>query len=263
MKEKQSYERPSTLFRERGAYLAPGERVYARTPAVLPPMAEDEMPNRLGLARWLVSPANPLTARVAVNRAWEQFFGRGLVETSEDFGTQGAATVPPGTPRLAGDRVRATAVEPEGAPPPDRHLGRVPAGRAGHASPAGEGSQQSPDRERAAIPDGGRDGARRHAGGRGTAQREDRRAQRLSRSAGRYLGQPVQRRQMGHESGRRPLSARALHVRAPNVAVSKLHDLRCDQPRALHGPASADEHAAAGADTSQRRGLDGGGTRAG
>jgi hypothetical protein len=91
MKEKQSYERPSTPFRERGAFLSPGERVYAGTPRVLPPMAEDEMPNRLGLARWLVNPANPLTARVTVNRAWEQFFGRGLVETSEDFGTQGAA----------------------------------------------------------------------------------------------------------------------------------------------------------------------------
>ncbi len=91
MRERQSYERPSTPFRERGAFLSPGERVFAATPAVLPPMGNDEMPNRLGLARWLVSPANPLTARVTVNRAWEQFFGRGLVETSEDFGTQGAA----------------------------------------------------------------------------------------------------------------------------------------------------------------------------
>ena len=91
MRERQSYERPSTPFRERGAFLAPGERVYARTPAALPPIGADEMPNRLGLARWLVSPTNPLTGRVTVNRAWEQFFGRGLVETSEDFGTQGAA----------------------------------------------------------------------------------------------------------------------------------------------------------------------------
>jgi mono/diheme cytochrome c family protein len=91
MKERPTHERPSTPFRERGAFMSPGERVYAGTPEVLPPMGPALMPNRLGLARWLVSPQNPLTARVTVNRAWEQFFGRGLVETSEDFGTQGAA----------------------------------------------------------------------------------------------------------------------------------------------------------------------------
>jgi hypothetical protein len=95
MKERSSYERPSTPFRERGAYLSPGDRVYAGTPSVLPPMTDSQMPNRLGLARWLVSPANPLAARVTANRAWEQFFGRGLVETSEDFGTQGAALTHP------------------------------------------------------------------------------------------------------------------------------------------------------------------------
>jgi hypothetical protein len=69
LRERQSHDRPSTMLRERGAYLSPGERVYANTPAALPPMTDDEMPNRLGLARWLVSPSNPLTARVSSSSA--------------------------------------------------------------------------------------------------------------------------------------------------------------------------------------------------
>ena len=97
LRERTSHERPSTFLRERGSFLAKGERVSAGTPAILPNLPEDAMPNRLGLAMWLVDAGNPLTARVTVNRAWEQFFGRGLVETSEDFGAQGS---PPTHPEL-------------------------------------------------------------------------------------------------------------------------------------------------------------------
>ncbi|HVF27268.1 MAG TPA: DUF1553 domain-containing protein, partial [Pyrinomonadaceae bacterium] len=89
MSERPSYERPSTHLRVRGGFLNLGEKVYANVPAVLHSLPEKELPNRLGFARWLVDENNPLVARVAVNRFWEQFFGRGIVETSEDFGTQG------------------------------------------------------------------------------------------------------------------------------------------------------------------------------
>jgi hypothetical protein len=90
MREPPTFERPSTYFRVRGSYLNKGERVYADVPSFLHPMPASRMPNRLGLAYWLVDPENPLVARVTVNRIWEQYFGRGIVETSEDFGTQGA-----------------------------------------------------------------------------------------------------------------------------------------------------------------------------
>lgn len=77
-----------TFMLDRGEYLKPKEKVTFSTPGFLPPLPKDAPQNRLGLAQWLVSPENPLTARVAVNRAWQTIFGTGLVKTAEDFGVQ-------------------------------------------------------------------------------------------------------------------------------------------------------------------------------
>ncbi|MCX6588408.1 MAG: DUF1553 domain-containing protein [Acidobacteria bacterium] len=77
----------------RGAYDQKRARVDASTPSVLPPMPAGLPRNRLGLAQWLVSQENPLTARVAVNRMWQELFGDGLVRTAEDFGSQGQPPV--------------------------------------------------------------------------------------------------------------------------------------------------------------------------
>lgn len=79
----------------RGSFLSPGDVVTPGTPEALPAMPAGEPANRLGLARWLVSADNPLTARVTVNRVWAEVFGRGLVATDEDFGARGAAPTHP------------------------------------------------------------------------------------------------------------------------------------------------------------------------
>jgi hypothetical protein len=81
----------------RGVYSDKGEKVEAGTPAILPPMPADAPKNRLGLARWLNDPANPLPARVTMNRTWYYFFGTGIVETPDDFGIMGAR---PSHPKL-------------------------------------------------------------------------------------------------------------------------------------------------------------------
>jgi hypothetical protein len=87
-----SWERPSLAYADiltRGIYSARTERVEANTPHYLPPLTPGESHNRLALAKWTVSADNPLTARVTVNRMWNEMFGAGLVETTEDFGIMG------------------------------------------------------------------------------------------------------------------------------------------------------------------------------
>ncbi len=73
----------------RGIYDKHGDQVQAGVPSILPSLPAEVAKNRLALARWLVDPKHPLTARVVVNRYWQMFFGTGLVKTAEDFGVQG------------------------------------------------------------------------------------------------------------------------------------------------------------------------------
>lgn len=88
--------RPAYILK-RGEYDQKGERVARDTPAFLPPFPATAPRDRLGFAQWLLAPDHPLTARVAVNRFWQQCFGTGLVKTAEDFGTRGE---PPSHPEL-------------------------------------------------------------------------------------------------------------------------------------------------------------------
>jgi len=88
---------PTAKVLFRGQYDQPREEVKPGTFSVLPPMPKDAPANRLGLAQWLIAPENPLTARVAVNRFWQEVFGTGIVRTAEDFGSTGE---PPSHPEL-------------------------------------------------------------------------------------------------------------------------------------------------------------------
>ena len=86
-----------TFVLARGDYRNQTEKVQPGVPSVLPPLPKDAPLNRLTLARWLVDPSHPLTARVAINRFWQMYFGLGLVKTQEDFGVRGE---PPSNPAL-------------------------------------------------------------------------------------------------------------------------------------------------------------------
>ena len=95
--EERADQKPFAHTLYRGAYDQKRDRVEASTPTVLPPMATALPRNRLGFARWLFTEEHPLTARVAVNRMWQEIFGVGLVKTADDFGSQGE---PPTHPQL-------------------------------------------------------------------------------------------------------------------------------------------------------------------
>lgn len=90
LRERPVYQKRKTFVFERGEWFSPGKEVNAGTPAIMNPFGNKNPSNRYGLALWLTDKKNPLVARTMVNRVWEQIFGKGLIETLEDLGTQGS-----------------------------------------------------------------------------------------------------------------------------------------------------------------------------
>ena len=213
-------------------------------------------PDRLDLARWLVDRRNPLTARVVVNRIWQVYFGRGLVETDNDFGTQGSY---PSHPELL-DWLACELMDcdwnEKRDPPADRELGDV------SRRPRATGSdaqaidpdnrllwRQSRLRLDAELI---RDAALQCSG---LLDDQDRRPERLPAAA--RWGDDPRPDEAALGGGRRPepLSSRTLHLLLAGDAASVPDDVRRSRRRAVVHAAIAIQHAAPGADASERPGL--------
>ena len=221
MQEVPGDRRRTTHVFERGDFLLRTGGVSAGVPASMHSMPDDAPRNRLGLARWLVDPENPLTARVIVNRFWEQLFGIGIVETSEDFGTQGLPPSHPQAAGLAGAAIRPRArVEREIAASSDRDFSDLPAvvglqrrrTATRPAQPLAWARSEVSAHRRADS----RPGSRREW----VARRHHVRPERHATAARGPLANPVRRHQLGDRRGPRPLPAGAVYLLATVGPVS-------------------------------------------
>ena len=232
---------------------ATGSRARATRPASLPPFPADQPRNRLGLARWLTDRSNPLAARVVVNRIWRMHFGRGIVATPEDFGSQGRLPTHPELLDWLGGAVHGRRMGREGAAPADRDLARRSGSRrTAPASAAARDPGQPAARARAEAAAAGRSNPRQRARGERPAERtiggpsvKPYQPAGLWEQSG--TGQDLQ---AGH--GRQALSPQPLHVLAAHVAAAVDDHLRRDVARGLHGQARRHDDAAAVAGAAER-----------
>ncbi len=173
----------------RGAYDHKGDKVVPGVPAAIGPrLPKDAPPNRLSLAHWIVDPRNPLTARVTVNRFWQQYFGTGLVKTAEDFGAQGEwPTHPELLDWLATEFVQSGWNV--------KHIQRLIVTSATYRQSShvtrrtrSARSRESPAGARPAIPPRRRGGSRHGPGRQRPVGRHDRRQERQAVSAARLVG---------------------------------------------------------------------------
>ena len=228
----------------KGSYLSPTEAVQPGVPETFGAWPPKSPRNRLGLVDWLFSPDNPLTARVAVNRAWAQLFGTGIVETEEDFGTQGQLPTHPELLDWLAVEFRENGWDHKAllktimSSATYRQSSRTTADRLAQ-DPRGRWLSRYPRRQ-----------SRRRSSPRPSARlerpthHETRRPERLSAAAGRHLARRLQRRaQLSHQHGPGPLPPRPIHHLAPDRAVSQHGDVRRAEPRTMHPPSRADKYA--------------------
>ena len=219
----------------RGVYSNHGEPVTPRGLNQIFPYAADLPPDRLGLAQWLFDVGNPLTARVYVNRLWQLHFGRGLVSTAEEFGTQGEA---PTHPELLDWLARRFVDSGWDIKALNKLIVMSATYRQDSTERPGD-AEQDPDeplaraRRRAAAV--GRDDSRQRPCGRRSARSDGRRPERLSVSTRRCLGsdqllRAIRRLSKTRGPAARPAPAQPLLARAPRRARAVDDDLRFPAP---------------------------------
>ena len=191
---------------------------------MLPPLpGEPPEPTRLDLARWLVDPDNPLTARVTVNWVWHKYFGRGLVATLEDFGTQGEKPSHPELLDWLATEFVPPEVEPEGAAQTDRHSATYRQSSRARPELVQRDPLQRPAGPAEPAASGGGDRARRRPGGERSADREPSAARAFGRRSRPGICRADLRRQrsLGREHRPGPLSPRHVHLVPADQPLSR------------------------------------------